>query len=110
MGCEQWREVLSAQLDGEVTPAERVAADAHLDGCAGCRGLVRPGGGGDQTVPPDRLCRPADRSLTLASPAPTVATDVAAPGRPAPTRRRVLAGSPRRSGTGSCSPCAPGWG
>ncbi|MEV4727809.1 zf-HC2 domain-containing protein [Micromonospora humida] len=37
MGCEQWREILSAQLDGEETPAERVAADAHLEGCAGCR-------------------------------------------------------------------------
>ncbi|WP_431923371.1 zf-HC2 domain-containing protein [Micromonospora wenchangensis] len=37
MGCEQWREILSAQLDGEETPAERVAADAHLDGCADCR-------------------------------------------------------------------------
>ncbi|QDY09022.1 hypothetical protein FJK98_19275 [Micromonospora sp. HM134] len=37
MGCEQWREILSAQLDGEETPAERIAADAHLDGCADCR-------------------------------------------------------------------------
>ncbi|GHJ08258.1 hypothetical protein TPA0907_26250 [Micromonospora humidisoli] len=37
MGCEQWREILSAQLDGEETPAERMAADAHLDGCADCR-------------------------------------------------------------------------
>ncbi|GGM08232.1 MULTISPECIES: zf-HC2 domain-containing protein [Micromonospora] len=38
MGCEQWREILSAQLDGEETPAERVAAQGHLDGCAACRG------------------------------------------------------------------------
>ncbi|WP_422751786.1 zf-HC2 domain-containing protein [Micromonospora sp. WMMD708] len=37
MGCEQWREILSAQLDGEETPAERIAVDAHLDGCVGCR-------------------------------------------------------------------------
>ncbi|OWV05843.1 hypothetical protein B5D80_17405 [Micromonospora wenchangensis] len=37
MGCEQWREILSAQLDGEETPAERIAADAHLDGCVACR-------------------------------------------------------------------------
>ncbi|MFG3712938.1 zf-HC2 domain-containing protein [Micromonospora sp. NPDC047730] len=37
MGCEQWREVLSAQLDGEESPAERTAAEAHLAGCGGCR-------------------------------------------------------------------------
>ncbi|MET8229790.1 zf-HC2 domain-containing protein [Micromonospora sp. NPDC005298] len=37
MGCEQWREVLSAQLDGEETAAERTAAQGHLDGCAECR-------------------------------------------------------------------------
>ncbi|MEO3779489.1 zf-HC2 domain-containing protein [Micromonospora sp. B11E3] len=37
MGCEQWREVLSAQLDGEETTAERTAADAHLSGCDDCR-------------------------------------------------------------------------
>ncbi|MFU8875475.1 zf-HC2 domain-containing protein [Micromonospora sp. SL4-19] len=37
MGCEQWREVLSAQLDGEATAAEQAGADAHLDECAGCR-------------------------------------------------------------------------
>ncbi|KOX05773.1 zf-HC2 domain-containing protein [Micromonospora profundi] len=37
MGCEQWREVLSAQLDGEETAAERAAAQGHLDGCADCR-------------------------------------------------------------------------
>ncbi|MEU4555792.1 zf-HC2 domain-containing protein [Micromonospora violae] len=37
MGCEQWREVLSAQLDGEETAAELTAAQGHLDGCAECR-------------------------------------------------------------------------
>ncbi|KXK58148.1 hypothetical protein AWW66_31485 [Micromonospora rosaria] len=37
MGCEQWREILSAQLDGEETPTERAAAQGHLDTCAGCR-------------------------------------------------------------------------
>ncbi|MDG4760593.1 zf-HC2 domain-containing protein [Micromonospora sp. WMMD710] len=37
MGCEQWREVLSAQLDGEETAAERTAAQGHLDECAECR-------------------------------------------------------------------------
>ncbi|MEU9507046.1 zf-HC2 domain-containing protein [Micromonospora sp. NPDC048170] len=37
MGCEQWREVLSAQLDGEETAAERTAVAAHLAECGGCR-------------------------------------------------------------------------
>lgn len=37
MGCEQWREILSAQLDGEETAAERTAAQGHLDECAQCR-------------------------------------------------------------------------
>jgi predicted anti-sigma-YlaC factor YlaD len=37
MACEQWREVLSAQLDGEDDPAGRELVDEHLAGCAGCR-------------------------------------------------------------------------
>ncbi|MFC8848031.1 MULTISPECIES: zf-HC2 domain-containing protein [unclassified Micromonospora] len=37
MGCTQWHEVLSAQLDGEETAAERSAAEQHLAGCRACR-------------------------------------------------------------------------
>ncbi|MFI2665804.1 zf-HC2 domain-containing protein [Micromonospora carbonacea] len=37
MRCERWREMLSAQLDGEETPAERVAAEGHLITCGDCR-------------------------------------------------------------------------
>ncbi|GAA4737332.1 zf-HC2 domain-containing protein [Phytohabitans rumicis] len=37
MGCEHFREALSARLDGEDDPAERAATDAHLAGCAACR-------------------------------------------------------------------------
>lgn len=37
MRCESWREILSAQLDGEETAEERGAVQAHLDGCADCR-------------------------------------------------------------------------
>ena len=37
MGCERWREMLSAQLDGEDDPADRAGVDEHLAGCAGCR-------------------------------------------------------------------------
>ncbi|MDM4719522.1 zf-HC2 domain-containing protein [Micromonospora sp. WMMA1363] len=37
MGCAQWRDVLSALLDGEESPAERLAAEDHLTGCGGCQ-------------------------------------------------------------------------
>ncbi|WP_305787817.1 zf-HC2 domain-containing protein [Symbioplanes lichenis] len=37
MACEQWREMLSAQLDGEDDPGDRARVDEHLAGCAGCR-------------------------------------------------------------------------
>ena len=37
MACEQWREILSAELDGEASRSERAAVEAHLAGCAGCR-------------------------------------------------------------------------
>ncbi|WP_433233080.1 zf-HC2 domain-containing protein [Micromonospora sp. CA-248260] len=70
MGCEQWREILSAQLDGEETPAERIAVDAHLDGCTGCRDWC------DQAATVTRRSR-----LALSAPAP-------APGR----RRRAVPG------------------
>ncbi|MEU4238972.1 zf-HC2 domain-containing protein [Actinoplanes sp. NPDC026619] len=37
MACERWREMLSAQLDGEDDPAVRPLVDEHLAGCAGCQ-------------------------------------------------------------------------
>jgi predicted anti-sigma-YlaC factor YlaD len=37
MACERWRELISAQLDGEDDPADRPRVDDHLAGCAGCR-------------------------------------------------------------------------
>ncbi|MEQ4300199.1 zf-HC2 domain-containing protein [Plantactinospora sp. B6F1] len=37
MGCEEYREALSARLDGEEHPAERAGLDRHLAGCARCR-------------------------------------------------------------------------
>ncbi|GIF09535.1 zf-HC2 domain-containing protein [Actinoplanes siamensis] len=37
MACERWREMLSAQLDGEDDPALRPLVDEHLAGCAACR-------------------------------------------------------------------------
>lgn len=37
MACERWREMLSAQLDGEGEPDGTALVDDHLAGCAGCR-------------------------------------------------------------------------
>jgi predicted anti-sigma-YlaC factor YlaD len=37
MGCGQWREALSARLDGEEDPDQAPLVDAHLGGCAECR-------------------------------------------------------------------------
>jgi predicted anti-sigma-YlaC factor YlaD len=37
VGCERYREALSARLDGEDLPIEAAELDAHLAGCAGCR-------------------------------------------------------------------------
>ncbi|UQU64747.1 zf-HC2 domain-containing protein [Couchioplanes caeruleus] len=37
MACERWRELISAQLDGEDDPGDRPRVDEHLAGCAGCR-------------------------------------------------------------------------
>jgi predicted anti-sigma-YlaC factor YlaD len=37
VGCDEFREALSARLDGEDDPAERAVTDAHLAGCAACR-------------------------------------------------------------------------
>jgi predicted anti-sigma-YlaC factor YlaD len=51
MACERWREMLSAQLDGEDDPADRVRVDEHLAGCAGCRGWL------DQAALVNRLTR-----------------------------------------------------
>lgn len=37
MACERWRELLSAQLDGEDEAGDRARIDEHLAGCVGCR-------------------------------------------------------------------------
>jgi len=37
VGCERYREALSARLDGEDLPLESTELDAHLAGCAACR-------------------------------------------------------------------------
>ncbi|GAA2220906.1 zf-HC2 domain-containing protein [Micromonospora olivasterospora] len=76
MGCEQWREILSAQLDGEATAAEQVGADAHLDECAGCRSWL------DQAAAITRRAR-----LTVTAPGPDLSdTILALPPGAAPSR------------------------
>jgi predicted anti-sigma-YlaC factor YlaD len=37
VGCERYREALSARLDGEDLPLDAAELDAHLAGCAACR-------------------------------------------------------------------------
>lgn len=37
MGCDAYRELLSARMDGEATPSEIAASEAHLAACGECR-------------------------------------------------------------------------
>ncbi|MEV4655111.1 zf-HC2 domain-containing protein [Micromonospora sp. NPDC049301] len=62
MGCEQWREVLSAQLDGEETAAERTAAQGHLDGCAECRAWFTAAAAVTRRVRTRLVTEPPDRT------------------------------------------------
>ena len=85
MACEQWREMLSAQLDGEDDPADRGRVDSHLAGCAGCREWL------DRAATVNRLTRTGlvadvpDLSgaimAALGQPAAPFADDGEAPGR-----------------------------
>ncbi|KAB1911672.1 zf-HC2 domain-containing protein [Micromonospora sp. AMSO31t] len=78
MGCGQWREVMSTQLDGEEDPVEWAAAQEHLVGCGDCRVWY------DQASAVTRRAR-----LTLTGDGPDL-TDVALAALPTPTRRRRL--------------------
>jgi predicted anti-sigma-YlaC factor YlaD len=77
MACESWREMLSAQLDGEDDPADREAVDEHLAGCADCRQWL------DRAATVNRLTRTA-----VAMPVPdlTAAIMAALPGADVPAR------------------------
>ncbi|MBW6437803.1 zf-HC2 domain-containing protein [Actinoplanes hulinensis] len=81
MACERWREMLSAQLDGEDDPALRPLVDEHLAGCAGCRDWL------DRAAVVNRLTRTAP-----VPPVPDLSAAILAalPQRAAPPRRRRL--------------------
>ncbi|SIN31819.1 zf-HC2 domain-containing protein [Micromonospora cremea] len=71
MGCEQWREVLSAQLDGEETATERTAVQRHLDGCAECRAWLTAAAAVTRRVRTRLVTEPPDRTdAILAAAAP----------------------------------------
>ncbi|MET8091658.1 zf-HC2 domain-containing protein [Micromonospora sp. NPDC005220] len=82
MGCEQWREVLSAQLDGEETAAELTAVQGHLDGCAECRAWFTAAAAVTRRVRTRLVVDVPDRSAAI------LAAASAAPARPAWWRRR----------------------
>ncbi|GID30017.1 zf-HC2 domain-containing protein [Paractinoplanes brasiliensis] len=86
MACERWREMLSAQLDGEDVPAERAAVEAHLAGCAGCREWL------DQAAAVNRLT-----STGMATPPDLTAAILAALPGAAEGVRRAAAGDPARA-------------
>src|ERR1700760_2301641 len=67
MGCERWREMLSAQLDGEDDAGERELVDAHLAGCADCRAWL------DRAAMVNRLTRTG-----LATPTPDLSATIMA--------------------------------
>jgi predicted anti-sigma-YlaC factor YlaD len=76
MACERWRELLSAQLDGEDDPADRTKVEEHLAGCAGCRQWL------DRAATVNRLTRTG-----LGAPVPDLtATILAAVPEPSPKR------------------------
>lgn len=78
--CDEWREVLSASLDGEATADERLALGAHVAGCAGCRAWR------DRVEGADRLLR-----SVVPLPSPGVDERVLA-ARPGPARARLGVG------------------
>jgi len=78
MACERWREMLSAQLDGEDDPADRPLVDEHLAGCAGCRQWL------DRAATVNRLTRTG-----VATGVPDLTAAILAVAPPAPPRRLI---------------------
>ncbi|MCZ7379802.1 zf-HC2 domain-containing protein [Micromonospora sp. WMMC250] len=85
MRCDQWREILSAQLDGEATRAQEAAVRRHLDVCPNCRRFHGRAG---------EITRLARTRLVPAPPELTNGVLVSAPsrrGEDGPARGRVVA-------------------
>ncbi|GIM72183.1 zf-HC2 domain-containing protein [Actinoplanes auranticolor] len=83
MACERWRELVSAQLDGEDDPADRPRVEQHLAGCAGCREWL------EQAATVNRLTR---TGLVPDVPDLSAAILAALPSAPARSRRRLGSG------------------
>ena len=83
MRCEQCRVSLSARLDGEEPPEAPAAVDAHLAGCAGCRGWLHDAA---------RVTRLARMAIVTPAPDPTerVLEALPRPGRVAAGLRAAL--------------------
>ncbi len=77
MACDQWRELLSAQLDGEDDPGDRSRVEEHLAGCAACRVWL------DRAATVNRLTGTA-----VATAPPDLSAAVLGALPPAPRRRR----------------------
>ena len=81
MACERWREMISAQLDGEDDPAARPLVEEHLAGCAGCRQWL------DRTATVNRLTR-----TRMATAVPDLTEAIMAAVPPTTPRRSLLTG------------------
>jgi predicted anti-sigma-YlaC factor YlaD len=79
MACERWREMLSAQLDGEDDPADRPLVDEHLASCADCRQWL------DRAATVNRLTRTG-----VAVPAPDLTAAIMAAAPAAPAKRALI--------------------
>ena len=82
MACERWRELVSAQLDGEDDPADRPRVEEHLAGCAGCREWL------DRAATVNRLTRTG-----LVPDVPDLSAAILAALPVAPVRRKRRLGS-----------------
>lgn len=85
--CRRWRELLGAYLLGQIGSQDRVALEAHLDGCTDCRTEMtdlRPVAGALPAADPSRLGTPPNPPTELAD---RVFSRVRAAGRKEQRRR-----------------------
>jgi Putative zinc-finger len=86
--CREWRQQLGAYVLDQLSPDERAATSAHLDGCAACRAEA------ESLAPLAELLPKADPARLAAAPAPPaeladrVAAQIAGEGRRRHRRRR----------------------